>query len=80
MLESYTLSTQANKIFIHGEAEWGILHALETLSQMIHEQNGQKGVNGTIISDFPRFGFRGMLIDTSRHFLPVSTIKAMISG
>ena len=34
---------------------------------MIYEQDdGQHVVNETSITDFPRFGFRGFLIDTSR--------------
>ena len=80
MLESYTLAVDDQTVNIYGGAEWGVLHALETLSQMIHEVDGRRGLNHTTIADFPRFGFRGMLIDTSRHFLPISTIKAMISA
>lgn len=81
MLEAYTLATtDAASVAIYGEAEWGVLHALESLAQMIHEIDGRRGVNQTTIADFPRFGFRGMLIDTSRHFLPVNSIKAMIAA
>ena len=74
------MTATAGEIHIYGEAEWGIMHGLESLSQMIHSIDGKFGVNETFITDFPRFGFRGMLIDTSRHFLPISTIKAMISA
>lgn len=36
----------------------------------------QKSINATSISDFPRFPHRGILLDTSRHFLPVKVILA----
>lgn len=36
----------------------------------------QKRINTTSISDFPRFPHRGILLDTSRHFLPVKVILA----
>lgn len=31
-------------------------------------------INKTEIEDFPRFPFRGLLLDTSRHYLPVNAI------
>uniref|UniRef100_A0A674MM05 Beta-hexosaminidase n=1 Tax=Takifugu rubripes TaxID=31033 RepID=A0A674MM05_TAKRU len=50
---------------------------LETFSQLIYEDDyGAKSINATSISDFPRFPHRGILLDTSRHFLPVKVILA----
>ena len=37
-------------------------------------------VNSTFIMDYPRFSHRGLLIDTSRHFLPVNTIYKMLDA
>lgn len=36
----------------------------------------QKSINSTAISDFPRFAHRGILLDSSRHFLPLKVILA----
>ena len=75
MNEAYTISADSGHVRIIAEAEWGVMHALETFAQLVHQIDHYSAVNTTFISDFPRFAFRGLLIDTSRHFLPVSVIK-----
>jgi Glycosyl hydrolase family 20, catalytic domain len=40
----------------------------------------QLHVNSSMISDYPRFPYRGLLIDTGRHFLPLSTIFQLVDG
>ncbi|XP_064488153.1 beta-hexosaminidase subunit alpha-like isoform X2 [Ornithodoros turicata] len=54
---------------------WGILRGLETFSQLIRTVNDTHFlISATYIEDFPRFPHRGLLIDSSRHFLPLRTI------
>ncbi|KAL0211981.1 hypothetical protein RCL1_005607 [Eukaryota sp. TZLM3-RCL] len=82
--ESYTLSISSSGIAsVTSQTVFGALHALETFSQLIEEDpNGQWIIRDCPleISDFPRYAYRGLLIDTSRHFLPVSIIKRLIDG
>ncbi|XP_067358733.1 beta-hexosaminidase subunit alpha isoform X2 [Channa argus] len=73
--EKYNLSVSAEKAYLSAETVWGALRGLETFSQLVYQDDfGSYFVNKTEIEDFPRFQFRGILLDTSRHYLPVQTI------
>ncbi|XP_054612822.1 beta-hexosaminidase subunit beta isoform X2 [Dunckerocampus dactyliophorus] len=75
--ESYQLFVDQPFAVLKAPKVWGALHGLETFSQLVYEDEfGAKNVNLTSISDFPRFAHRGILLDTSRHFLPVKVILA----
>lgn len=56
---------------LYAKSVWGILRGLETFSQVVYQgEDGDFRVNSTHITDFPSFSFRGVMLDTSRHFLP----------
>ncbi|KAM9338011.1 beta-hexosaminidase subunit beta [Symphorus nematophorus] len=75
--ESYELSVDQPIAVLKAPKVWGALHGLETFSQLVYEDEyGTKSINSSAISDFPRFAHRGILLDTSRHFLPVKVILA----
>nr|XP_033490046.1 beta-hexosaminidase subunit alpha isoform X1 [Epinephelus lanceolatus] len=73
--ERYNLSVCAGQASLNAQTVWGALRGLETFSQLVYEDDfGTYFVNKTEIDDFPRFQFRGILLDTSRHYLPVKAI------
>lgn len=81
--ESYTLDiTSSGQCSLTAKTTWGMLHALETFSQLLIRDISSHDVilaNSPIhISDIPRFGHRGMLIDTSRHYLSTKEIKRIV--
>lgn len=63
---------------------WGALRAIDTFSQLVtvDVESNQRMVADLPLSiqDFPRFGHRGILIDSARHFLPVSAILSTIDA
>ncbi|XP_017286745.1 beta-hexosaminidase subunit beta isoform X2 [Kryptolebias marmoratus] len=75
--ESYVLSVDQPVAILKAPKVWGALRGLETFSQLVYEDEyGAKSINLTFISDFPRFSHRGVLLDSSRHFLPIKVILA----
>ncbi|XP_054243997.1 beta-hexosaminidase subunit alpha [Indicator indicator] len=73
--ESYQLSISEGSMLLSADAVWGALRGLETFSQLVgRDENGMYYINQTEIVDFPRFPHRGLLLDTSRHYLPLRAI------
>lgn len=68
---------------ISGITMFGIRHGLETFSQLITADTCTTGlllVKSARIEDRPIYRHRGLLLDTSRNFIPISDIKRTIDG
>eukprot|EP00033_Pygsuia_biforma_P000207 GCRY01000259.1.p1 GENE.GCRY01000259.1~~GCRY01000259.1.p1 ORF type:complete len:518 (-),score=131.67 GCRY01000259.1:530-2083(-) len=81
--ESYQLSlTSAPALRLKSNSIWGALHGLTTLSQMIiyDESSAEYFIpaSSVAISDEPRFIWRGLLVDTSRHYQSMDALKHTI--
>ncbi|WP_299289397.1 glycoside hydrolase family 20 protein [uncultured Mucilaginibacter sp.] len=78
--EGYQLSIGQNQIKIIGHDDAGVFYGTQTLLQLIsHDKPGNYSINNCKINDYPRFGYRGMELDVSRHLFPVSAIKKWIN-
>ncbi|XP_054714112.1 beta-hexosaminidase subunit alpha-like [Uloborus diversus] len=79
MDEQYILrintSDTINSALLFSTTVWGALRGLETFSQLVFNlQKGIFGIYSGSIRDFPRFPYRGLMLDTSRHFIPVPVL------
>ena len=74
--EGYTLKVEAKKIVITANAREGLFNGLQTLKQMI-ATSGDYLVECVIV-DYPRFKWRGLMLDVSRHFFTVAEVKAYL--
>ncbi len=76
--ESYILSVEKESISING-SEKGIFYGLQTLFQALpFDATKEVQVQAMRIEDSPRFRYRGMHLDVSRHFQPVEFVKKFI--
>jgi len=73
--ESYKLEIKSDKIIIQAKSDLGAINALETLLQLLQNNGTSFYFPTATISDFPRFTWRGLMIDVARHFQPVDVIK-----
>lgn len=78
--ESYRLNITKNGIEIISETDIGAIRALETLAQLRSEDKEGSYFPEVRISDKPRFSWRGLLLDVSRHFFSVNAIKRNLDG
>jgi len=86
MEEHYDLHVDGAGVTIYSDTVWGILRGLQTLFQATVPIMTKSGavekfeIAGMAVQDYPRFHHRGFLMDTARHFQPISVIKEVIDG
>ncbi|XP_060535041.1 beta-hexosaminidase subunit alpha-like [Cylas formicarius] len=82
VVEEYTLQIAKGNFELSATTIWGVLRGLETFSQLSYYSKDEEylRVNATIIVDYPRFKYRGLLLDTSRHFIPLNLVKLTLDA
>jgi hexosaminidase len=81
----YQLDVTENQVVIRAQQPAGLFAGVETLRQLlpaqIEERTARKltwTVPGGHIVDYPRFGYRGALLDVARHFFTVAQVEQYI--
>lgn len=76
--EEYKLEVTPDLISIRASSETGAYYALQTLRQIGKFELGSKEIPCCIINDKPRFSWRGVQLDESRHFFGKEYVKKML--
>jgi hexosaminidase len=78
--ESYELTIADSGAKLTAPTTLGILHGLQTFLQLAQITPAGFAAPAVAIKDQPRFPWRGLLIDVSRHFIPLAVLKRNIDG
>ena len=84
--EGYFLNVTAQTITIRAKTDNGLFYGIQTLFQLLPEQIESDSlikhkswkIPCLEINDYPRFRYRGMLLDVCRHFLSIGFIKKQL--
>ena len=78
--ESYTLEVTPAGGKLHAPNPLGVLRGLQTWIQLVSVTPDGYSAPAISIEDQPRFPWRGLMIDSSRHFMPLAVIKRNLDG
>jgi len=78
--ESYVLETTATGAKLSAPTPLGAMHGLQTFLQLVDVSPNGFAAPAVTIKDKPRFPWRGLMIDSARHFVPLDVIKRNIDG
>ena len=77
--EGYELSVTKNGVVVKGKNPNGVLNGFQTLLQICSAKAVKKGtIPFVTVKDYPRFEWRGMMLDVSRQFFDKATVKNYI--
>src|SRR5271166_1589923 len=78
--ESYTLDVTTAGAKLHAANPLGVLRGLQTFLQLVSIAQDGFVVPAISIEDQPRYEWRGLMIDVSRHFIPLPVLKRNLDG
>ena len=77
--EGYELNVTSDKVTIHSSSEAGVFYGIQTFRKSLPvAANAHVSLPAVSVQDAPRFGYRGSMLDVSRHFFPLEFIKEYI--
>src|SRR5712664_3436959 len=78
--ESYILDVSTASARLRASTPLGTMHGLQTFLQLVEVSPNGFAAPVVTIQDQPRFPWRGLMIDSARHFIPLDVIRRHIDG
>jgi hexosaminidase len=78
--ESYRLQITPEEVHLEAANPLGAMHGLQTFLQLVRVTPKGFVVPAMTIEDQPRFPWRGLMLDVSRHFLPLEVVYRTLDG
>ena len=75
--ENHTLAIAPPRATLTADTVFGALRGLESFSQLLR---ADMTIAEQTVVDFPRFAHRGVMLDSSRHFLPVAALTGFLEA
>lgn len=77
--EGYVLRITPKRIEITASDSAGLFYGRQSLKQLA-ERKGATAIECATVTDYPRFAYRGLMVDVSRHFRSVEFLKKQIDA
>jgi hexosaminidase len=78
--ESYILDVSTASARVRAATPLGAMHGLQTFLQLVDVSLDGFAAPVVTIQDKPRFPWRGLMIDSARHFIPLDVIRRNLDG
>ena len=78
--ESYILDVSTASARLRASTPLGTMHGLQTFLQLVAVSPDGFAAPALTIQDKPRFPWRGLMMDSARHFIPLEVIRRNLDG
>ncbi len=77
-LDAYRMVVDTGGVILTAHRPEAMINGVLTLLQLAYTQPNGRELPAMVIEDQPRFGYRGLHLDVSRHFFPLPFLKKFI--
>ena len=76
--EEYFLTIDPEKITVEAGNAAGCFYGLQTVLQFLNDAGCESTLSCAVVHDVPRYGWRGVMLDESRHFMGMKEVKSLL--